>query len=794
MSTPISTRLKRRLASGLAIVSAAGMMLVGLPAAPAQAAPGDVAKITTGKRCDQLHLKKTYPRTPANSGAPGSGHHEVFPGADEQYFFDNLFKGFDNLAAPTDQQIDKAGRTDADIDAWDKKYAASKNPDDMRNGIYARYGRFKDTASNPNLAFGKWMSRYLINNEINNHKGGEFERKTVRDFNMVGPDWLCEVTVEIRDKDGKLVTRRKYDSYNQKRNKFGEFKSNGKYRSNQLGADKIVMRHRDAKFDFTKNKLVMYAGDRATKGTTNQYGALNRALQGERSTAANPVRIYERRATGKGVYPTTKYSKSYQVMNPDPAKGSRGPLNDAAFESGKTPADAKALQRQYQQANTRSGLGRGPGGIDFSTLQLQYVGNPVKGKGLDYSVKADYMADEDENPGYGGQAKLELASDAMFAWLALTPDKFWVNLNPDQPDKIMDSTFAKTDAGRVLLESDLAMKKDFANAINPDKHAGARTFWDTAPRRDGLPCFPMVRLWIEPEPAKVREQDGGIYILDAPLKVSTEWMDVDYENPGARICKLTDAEKRTSETLLRANVMPEVEKRVNTTATYADLRRVYASRVAAEWIRQQDAKKPTDFRKIINSNDIDRWKLRAPNQNWSKNETWQRYMKSYREGAEWFELRYGGKVYNQGVGGIDFSKSPKRNITETRFKAEHPRLPATTRTSVRAETSARDTDTSYLGGNGAGQTGNGGGTPTPTPTPTDPGKPDPTPSAPGEPDPTHTDHPEPGGTGGNRPDPDGDLAHTGNDLPVGLITGIAAVAVAAGAGLVSWRRRRNAAG
>ncbi|MCM2413087.1 hypothetical protein [Streptomyces sp. RKAG290] len=337
MSTPISTRLKRRLASGLAIVSAAGMMLVGLPAAPAQAAPGDVAKITTGKRCDQLHLKKTYPRTPANSGAPGSGHHEVFPGADEQYFFDNLFKGFDNLAAPTDQQIDKAGRTDADIDAWDKKYAASKNPDDMRNGIYARYGRFKDTASNPNLAFGKWMSRYLINNEINNHKGGEFERKTVRDFNMVGPDWLCEVTVEIRDKDGKLVTRRKYDSYNQKRNEFGEFKSNGKYRSNQLGADKIVMRHRDAKFDFTKNKLVMYAGDRATKGTTNQYGALNRALQGERSTAANPVRIYERRATGKGVYPTTKYSKSYQVMNPDPAKGSRGPSTTPRSSPAKRP-------------------------------------------------------------------------------------------------------------------------------------------------------------------------------------------------------------------------------------------------------------------------------------------------------------------------------------------------------------------------------------------------------------------------------------------------------------------------
>lgn len=42
-------------------------------------------------------------------------------------------------------------------------------------------------------------------------------------------------------------------------------------------------------------------------------------------------------------------------------------------------------------------------------------------------------------------------------------------------------------------------------------------------------------------------------------------------------------------------------------------------------------------------------------------------MKSLREGMEWFELEYGGKVFNQGVGGVDFSKQPKRNISRTRF-------------------------------------------------------------------------------------------------------------------------------
>ncbi|WP_307835401.1 LAETG motif-containing sortase-dependent surface protein [Streptomyces adelaidensis] len=45
----------------------------------------------------------------------------------------------------------------------------------------------------------------------------------------------------------------------------------------------------------------------------------------------------------------------------------------------------------------------------------------------------------------------------------------------------------------------------------------------------------------------------------------------------------------------------------------------------------------------------------------------------------------------------------------------------------------------------------------------------------------------------NRPDPDGDLADTGSDTPVGLLSGIAAAVVAAGGALVWWMRRRRAA-
>ncbi|MFI5744934.1 hypothetical protein ACIBBE_03230 [Streptomyces sp. NPDC051644] len=151
----------------------------------------------------------------------------------------------------------------------------------------------------------------------------------------------------------------------------------------------------------------------------------------------------------------------------------------------------------------------------------------------------------------------------------------------------------------------------------------------------------------------------------------------------------------------------------------------------------------------------------------------------------------GGQVYNQGVGGVDFSKSPKRSITRTRFNVENRTLDTTTKTSLKSDdTSYRDTDILYMGSDSVGDTGGGDGpTPTPTPTPTHPKPTDP-PSTPA-PSPSH-----PAGGDHNKPtlqgkDPEGDLAHTGSDTPVGLLSTLAAAIVAAGGALVWWMRRRR---
>jgi hypothetical protein len=780
-------RKRRRLPGRIAaaVLSALAVTVSALPGV-AHAAPGDTIHIIGGKRCDQKWLNRAYDRTPPNSGIPQEQRYSTNPRPD-RYVYDNPAKAFDNLPAPTPDELTKAGNTQADVDKWDARYEQTGKLDDKRMAIYARYGRHLAEAKRPTRTFSRWLDRWYIGNEVNRKKGDAFETRMVRQYSLIGPEWLCQVRIELRDKNGNVIARRDYDAFNTRTKDLGEFKSNGKHIARQLVNDRKILAHPDMR----NSRLNMFSGARTAEDTIKQYGKLDEELKQARGTQRPQVKIRERIANGIPAYKRNTYSKNYQVMNPRPGTGTFGPLNDAAWRSGKSLQEAKSLQREYSQNNARGAFMRGPGGVDFSTLELQYVGNPVKGKGLDYSMKADYMPDPDTNPGWGGEAKMQLVSDAFFTWLALTPDKFWVNLNPDQPDRIMDNAFASTDAGRILLEADLRMKHDFFKAMDPATDLGRR-YWAALPKENGYPCMPSLRNWIEPERAKVREQDGGIYILDAPLGLKSTAESFNTPGPGEPICTPDEAQTRQAQAVIDSMIVPAVEEQINTASQYADLRRVYKSRVAAEWVRQQDAAEPTDFRPIINSDNVKRWPLRAPNDKWNKNDLYERYVEIFKNGEFQYQVDtdHGVQIYI--VGGVDFSKSPKRNITRTQFTLENPRLDTTTTTSTQAETGYGDTQTAFLGGGGS-EKDTGTPDPTPTPTPT-PSEPDPSPSKPDDPSSPAPSTPAPAPSDNGKPpakDPDGGLADTGNSTPIGLIAGIAAALAAAGAALTWWIRRRR---
>ncbi|MGW5423211.1 LAETG motif-containing sortase-dependent surface protein [Streptomyces sp. NPDC003943] len=797
-------RLVARFAAALGLAGA--VTLTGLPGVPVEdsAAVPTSAKLRpgTGQRCDTKHLNKTYGSTPSNSGFPTTAgtNFDKWNGDPKNFNYPLPGKAFDGLKAPTAAEKAKALSKDPDprknVEAWKKQAATSGDPADKAMEIYARYLEKQRSQS-----FERWFDKTYIRNEINLNKGAGFEARLVRDFQLVGPDWLCEVYVDIFDENGNKVATRKYDAYNQRTKEFNEFKSNSTLTKKQLGNDRVIaksmpdhtFRYTGAKnFDARQRKLIDDFNrdvEQMRPGKTNQVRGFQRQYNAIPQT--KPIRGYSRYDTW-----FAPGCQGGPAGRPQLAAagncGTRGPLNDRVNGSGRTLNEARQIQAEARRLDTRGTLPRGgPGGVDFTTLELRYVGGLAKGKGMQYSMKADMMPDPDENPGYGGQAKMQLASDSLFTWLALTPDKFWVNLNPDEPDRVMDAKFASTDAGRVLLEADLQMKHDFYAAMDPKTELGKR-YWAALPKANGNPCMPGLRNWIEPKPAVVREQDGGVYILDAPLALKSVAQKTVTHGPGAPICDPDPAQIKAAQKVIDSTIVPEVEKIINTAPQYADLRRVYTSRVAAEWIRQQDAKKESDFRPIINSNDVKRWPLRAPNQNWDKDELFKRYRKIFTEGEFTYDVDtdHGVTVYI--VGGVDFSRQPKKNISKTRFDTENRTLDTTTRTSMQSDdTSYRDTDTLYLGGDSSGDTS--GGTPSPSPKPTEP-KPTGQPTHPGTPtaQPSHSQTPAPSETP-NRPG--GDLAHTGSDTPVGAIAGVAAAVIAVGAGLVWWmRRRRNAAG
>ena len=804
---PTRWRLTARLTAAAGL--AAAVTLTGLPGMPvdtASAGPAVSARLKPGfdkhnRRCDVRNGLPAATRTPANSGFPNSplGNFHKADDLPKNYEFDLPGLAYDGLQAPTAAEEKKAlsqvpGDTEKNVNAWRKIADASGKPADRAMEIYARW-----LNTGKKRPFKTWFDKVYIRNQTNVNKGAGFERQLVRDYKLVGPDWLCEVYVELFDAEGNKVGERRYDSYNKRTKEFNEFKSNSKPRADQLAKDRVVARSlTDHTFRFTGAK-------KFTTGQQKLIDDFNSELERERGKA-NQVRGNQRIYNPVGrTTPIKGYSDHQRWFAPGcqtggarplaaaaNSCGTRGPANQRALDSGRTPAEAKQIQAEARRLDTRGTLPRGgPGGIDFTSLELRYVGGLGKGKGMQYSMRADQMPDPDTNPGWGGEAKMQLASDAMFTWLALTPDKFWVNLNPDEPDRVMDSKFASTDAGRILLEADLQMKHDFYKAMDPKTDLGRR-YWAALPKQNGNPCMPGLRNWIEPKPAQVREQDGGIYILDAPLALKSTAQETVTEGPGEPICDPNDAEIAAAQAVIDSMIVPEVEKQINTAPQYADLRRVYTSRVAAEYIRQQDAKNPTDFRSIINSDDVKAWPLRAPNQNWDKDELFRKYRKIYTEGEFTYDVdtAQGVRVYI--VGGVDFSKQPKRNITRTQFNVENRDLDNTTVNSRKSDdTSYRDTDTLYFGG---GKVTDSGGGDTPKPPPTQ--DPDPTPSDdptddPGKPDPTPSQDPTPGAPGTTPKPPGGDLADTGSNTPVGLFAVLAAALAAVGGGLVWWMRRRG---
>lgn len=203
------------------------------------------------------------------------------------------------------------------------------------------------------------------------------------------------------------------------------------------------------------------------------------------------------------------------------------------------------------------------------------------------------------DPGYAGsltrQRLKKLPAELMsyFRTGILVPEStLWVNLRPDAEDRMLDTRLEGTDLGKVLLQSDLQLKKDIARFSSPKTTSG-RHYWDRLYAKcsqlfgaeEDITIPSCTRPWIVPDEIVLRSSRQGVYVYKATLKVKLEEDHIAGPGqvfPDERMKELN----AYSSALMRELVLPRLTKEVNSSRRYAQLRQAYYSLILAQWFKK----------------------------------------------------------------------------------------------------------------------------------------------------------------------------------------------------------------
>jgi SAM-dependent MidA family methyltransferase/chemotaxis receptor (MCP) glutamine deamidase CheD len=246
--------------------------------------------------------------------------------------------------------------------------------------------------------------------------------------------------------------------------------------------------------------------------------------------------------------------------------------------------------------------------------------------------------------------------------VTLTNDSFWVNLRPDSPDNIIDDYLSQTEAGRILLEADVQLKKDTAAYTSPQTPEG-KVYWDKLYKKaeelfgqSNITIPTLVRPWIVPGEIIIREAENNAYIYKATLKVLLE---DDYLKNSATY-NFQDPRLKTlneySSQLIKEKIIPKLTKEVNTSKKYSSLRQVYYSLILAQWFKSRFSGKSGLYSSLIDKKDLTGL---ISAENWSKQKYFQEYQSSFKDGEynlkEKIYSSYGQAVRTYTSGGINIS-------------------------------------------------------------------------------------------------------------------------------------------
>jgi hypothetical protein len=240
----------------------------------------------------------------------------------------------------------------------------------------------------------------------------------------------------------------------------------------------------------------------------------------------------------------------------------------------------------------------------------------------------------------------------FLAGLTIPEGDLWVNLSPYEKDRMVPSALGQTDLGRDLLAQDYILKQLTASLIYPEKDLG-KEFWSRvyakAQKQFGttnIPVNTFNKVWILPDQAQVFENRNAAYVTKSTLKVM---LDEDYlakqkhqatqassvssqvirQSPATSELLEKSRDSSLASNMLRAIILPEIEKEVNTGKNFAPLRQIYQALILAKWYKETIQNGLLDA-VYTNKNKVAGVNLHDPA---VKEQIYNRYLQAYKKGA-----------------------------------------------------------------------------------------------------------------------------------------------------------------
>ncbi len=214
-------------------------------------------------------------------------------------------------------------------------------------------------------------------------------------------------------------------------------------------------------------------------------------------------------------------------------------------------------------------------------------------------LELDFIIDHGDtnfNNDQGFQAEAKKLIKYFLASLTIPENELWVNLSPDEPDRIIADSFGDTLMGRDVLAQDYVLKQMTASLMYPDDTTdsiGAK-LWERINERihaqygdQNMPVNAFNKVWIVPDKATIYEDGTSAYVVECTLKAMLE-EDYVVSDKNTNHARLSDEPAASNiSDIVRAVIIPEIEHEINHGEAFASLRQIVHSLVLAGWYKKK---------------------------------------------------------------------------------------------------------------------------------------------------------------------------------------------------------------